>query len=94
MPFNSPNLGCIVRHLVLPLAAYDSVNVVKFVSTLPESVYFSLMAQYTPFGETENFKELQRKITPREYSRVLDEAERCGLANVFKPFHCQAHIRP
>ncbi len=75
--------GCIVRHLVLPLAAYDSVNVVKFVSTLPESVYFSLMAQYTPFGETENFKELQRKITPREYSRVLDEAERCRLANVF-----------
>lgn len=75
--------GCIVRNLVLPLAAYDSVNVVKFVSTLPESVYFSLMAQYTPFGEIENFKELQRKITPREYSRVLDEAERCGLANVF-----------
>ena len=75
--------GCIVRHLVLPLAAYDSVEVVKFVSTLTKDVYFSLMSQYTPFGDIEKFKELQRKITPREYSRVLDEVERCGLENVF-----------
>ncbi len=75
--------GCIVRHLVLPLAAYDSVEVVKFVSTLPKSVYFSLMAQYTPFGDIEKYKELQRKITPREYNRVLDEVERCALENVF-----------
>ncbi|MDE6868961.1 MAG: radical SAM protein [Clostridia bacterium] len=75
--------GCIVRHLVLPLGAYDSCEIVKFVSTLPKSVYFSLMAQYTPFGEIENFKELQRKITPREYNRVLDEVERYKLENVF-----------
>ncbi|MDE7453192.1 MAG: radical SAM protein [Clostridia bacterium] len=75
--------GCIVRHLVLPLAAYDSVEVVKFVSTLPKSVYLSLMAQYTPFGEIQNYKELQRRITAREYNRVLDEVERCALENVF-----------
>lgn len=75
--------GCIVRHLVLPLAAYDSVNVVKFVSTLPKSTYFSLMSQYTPFGEIENFKELQRKITKREYEKVLAAVEERGLKNVF-----------
>ena len=75
--------GCIVRHLVLPLAAYDSVNIVKFVSTLPESVYFSLMGQYTPFGDIENYKELQRRITAREYKKVLSAVEECGLKNVF-----------
>ncbi|MDE5721776.1 MAG: radical SAM protein [Clostridia bacterium] len=75
--------GCIVRHLILPLAAYDSVNVVKFVSGLPESVYFSLMSQYTPFGEIEKYKELQRGITKREYERVLYAVEECGLKNVF-----------
>ena len=75
--------GCIVRHLVLPLAAYDSVNIVKFVSTLPESVYFSLMGQYTPFGDIENYKELQRRITKREYNKVLSAVEECGLKNVF-----------
>lgn len=75
--------GCIVRHLVLPLAAYDSVEVVKFVSTLPQDVYFSLMSQYTPFGEAERFPELQRKITDREYGKVLAAVEEYGLKNVF-----------
>ena len=32
---------------------------------------FSLMAQYTPFGNIENFEELKRKITKREYQKVL-----------------------
>jgi putative pyruvate formate lyase activating enzyme len=75
--------GCIVRHLILPLAAYDSENVVKFVSTLGGDVVFSLMSQYTPFGQIENFKELQRKITTREYKKVLSAVEEYGLKNVF-----------
>lgn len=75
--------GCIVRHLILPLAAYDSINVVKFVSTLPESVYFSLMSQYTPYGEIADFKELNRKITRREYERVVVAVRDFGLKNVF-----------
>lgn len=75
--------GCIVRHLILPLAAYDSVEVVKFVRTLPDSVYLSLMSQYTPFGDIKNFKELQRKITRREYEKVLAAVDEAGLENVF-----------
>lgn len=75
--------GCIVRHLILPLAAYDSVNIVKFISTLPHSVYFSLMSQYTPFGAISNLKELQRKITKREYEKVLSAVEKYGLKRVF-----------
>jgi putative pyruvate formate lyase activating enzyme len=75
--------GCIVRHLILPLAAYDSVEVVKFVSTLPKDTYFSLMSQYTPFGDIAAYPELQRKITKREYKRVLAAVEEYGLTNVF-----------
>ncbi len=75
--------GCIVRHLVLPLAAYDSVNIVKFISALPKSVYFSLMGQYTPFGEIENYKELQRGITSREYNKVISAVREYNLKNVF-----------
>ena len=75
--------GCIVRHLILPLAAYDSVEIVKFISTLPEGVYFSLMSQYTPFGDINDFKELQRPITRREYNKVLAAVEEYGLKNVF-----------
>lgn len=75
--------GCIVRHLILPLAAYDSVNVVKYVSELPGEAYLSLMSQYTPFGEIDKLPELQRKITRREYARVFRAVEDCGLKRVF-----------
>ena len=79
--------GCIVRHLILPLAAYDSVKIVEFIATLPDSVYFSLMSQYTPFGEAlgENtkFPELKRGITDREYKTVLSAVKGANLKNVF-----------
>lgn len=79
--------GCIVRHLILPLAAYDSVEIVKFVSTLPETVYFSLMSQYTPFGDAADgngvYPELARRITDREYKTVLSAVRAAGLTNVF-----------
>lgn len=75
--------GCVVRHLILPLAAYDSVNVVKFIADLPEGVHFSLMSQYTPFGDIVRYKELQRRITKREYDKVLAAVEEAGLKNVF-----------
>ena len=75
--------GCIVRHLILPLAAYDSVKIIDFIATLPNSVYLSLMSQYTPFGESDKFPELRRKITAREYKMVRDAVVRNNLKNVF-----------
>lgn len=48
-----------------------------------KDVYFSLMSQYTPFGDIEKFKELQRPITKREYDKVLAAVEEYGLKNVF-----------
>lgn len=75
--------GCIVRHLMLPLASYDSVKVVEFVAGLPEDTYFSLMRQYTPFGEADKFPELKRKVTAREYDKVLNRVRELGLTNVF-----------
>lgn len=75
--------GCIIRHLILPLASYDSIEVVKFVSSLGKDVYFSLMSQYTPYGEIEKFPELQRKITQREYKKVLAAVKEYGLEKVF-----------
>jgi putative pyruvate formate lyase activating enzyme len=41
------------------------------------------MSQYTPFGKIDEFKELQRKITPREYKKVLSAVEEYGLKNVY-----------
>ena len=75
--------GCIVRHLILPLAAYDSVKIIDFIATLPDSVYLSLMSQFTPYGDSKKFPELQRSITPREYNMALEAVRRNNLKNVF-----------
>lgn len=76
--------GCMVRHLILPENTVDSINVINwFNENMPKDVYFSLMAQYTPFGEIENFPELQRPITAREYNRVLDAVMNTERKNVF-----------
>lgn len=75
--------GCIIRHLIMPMGVEDSVNVVKFVAALPRTVYFSLMSQYTPCGDISGLPELARKITAREYRKVLEAVEAAGLENVF-----------
>lgn len=75
--------GCIVRHLILPLCTDDSVAVVRAFASLGSEAYFSLMGQYTPCGEIEKFPELQRRITPREYKKVLAAVRACGLERVY-----------
>ena len=74
--------GVIVRHLVMPMGVSDSKAIVRwFKNHMPENAYLSLMSQYTPYGDTGKYPELQRRITPREYRAVLEEAFALGLEN-------------
>ncbi len=76
--------GILVRHLVLPMCVSDSKKVLEELSKiLPGGVPLSLMRQYTPMGEIEGFPELQRRITSREYRRVLDYAFSVGFENIY-----------
>ncbi len=75
--------GCIIRHLILPLAAYDSINIVRFVASLESDAYLSIMSQYTPFGNIEKFPELKRRITKREYNMVKEAALETGMERLF-----------
>lgn len=76
--------GVIVRHLVMPLCSTDSKAIVKwFAQSLPSDVYLSLMSQYTPFGNIQNFPELSRKITAREYDAVVATALDRKIKNLF-----------
>lgn len=75
--------GTIVRHLVLPLCVSDSKSVIRWFKTLPKTTYLSLMGQYTPFGRIENFPELSRKITAREYDAVVAFAIEENLERLF-----------
>lgn len=76
--------GVIVRHLILPDNVADSKRVIDwFCENQKNGATLSLMAQYTPFGDIKNFKELQRKITEKEYNKVVDYALLSGLDNAF-----------
>ena len=64
--------GVCVRHLILPLGVKDSVAIINwFKSVQKNGAYFSLMSQYTPFGEIDKFPELKRTLTKGEYERAV-----------------------
>ena len=76
--------GFILRHLVMPLCVSDSKAILRwFASHIGNKGYLSLMSQYTPFGKIENFPELARGITAREYDTVLSYASELGIQNLF-----------
>ena len=75
--------GVIVRHLILPQATSDSKKILDWFAPLKDKASLSLMSQYTPYGNLENFPELQRKITKREYATVVDYALSLGIENMF-----------
>lgn len=72
--------GVIVRHLVLPGNTKNSINVLNLLKKeFDRDIFVSLMAQYTPWGEKDKFPELCRKITNREYQKVLNCLEELDM---------------
>ena len=71
--------GVVVRHLILPGCTVDSCRVLDFIaSELPEGTPVSLMRQYTPIPQCA-VPGLDRRITDREYARVLEHFQSLGL---------------
>lgn len=76
--------GVIVRHLLLPGHVKNAKAVVKYVwETYGSQVYLSLMNQYTPVGENGQWPNLNRKVTKREYERLIDYALSLGVEHAF-----------
>ena len=75
--------GVCVRHLVLPQNVNESKNILDWFAPFKDKAFFSLMSQYTPFGDIEKFPELKRKLTKREYSVVLEYANALNITNLY-----------
>lgn len=75
--------GVIVRHLVLPQNTKTAIEVFDWVREKTPNAYFSLMSQYLPFGDALNHKVLGRKITRREYEKVVNYICEFDFPNVF-----------
>ena len=73
-----------MRHLLLPGHVSDSKKVVEYLyNTYGNQIYISLMNQYTPMPAMEQDPLLSRKVTAREYGRLVDYALSLGLENGF-----------
>ena len=77
--------GVIIRHLILPGHLENSKKIIDYVASRfkPGEVLFSLMRQYTPFGNISEFPELQRTLTDDEYEEVQDYLFESGIEDGF-----------
>lgn len=76
--------GTIVRHLILPGHTKDSVHILKYLhEQYSGQIYISIMNQFTPVYFNSEFQELNRKVTKREYEKVLNAALEMGIKNGF-----------
>ena len=76
--------GVLIRHLVLPSHSTQSVAAVqRLYDAYGDSVYLSVMNQYTPYGEAERYPEINRPLKPLEYTRVVAALNRAGATRVF-----------
>lgn len=76
--------GTIVRHLMLPGCMEDSKRILKYLhETYGNTIYISIMNQFTPLSNLEKYPELNRKINAEEYDALVDYAIDIGIENGF-----------
>lgn len=75
--------GVIIRHLVLPQNTNSSLEILDYLAENYKDTYISIMAQYVPCNNLSEHPEINRKITQREYNKVVDYAFEKSFPNVF-----------
>ena len=88
--------GVIVRHLLLPGCLSDAKKIVSYLfETYQNGIIYSLMNQYTPMpgiwdrleralgDRAKDYRDLCRKLTEREYDRLVDYLVDLGAENAF-----------
>jgi putative pyruvate formate lyase activating enzyme len=74
--------GLIIRHLILPGMAQESIKILDWIAAnLPKEVMVSVMSQYTPYYKAGCCSEINRRITRREYEKVVNHVYKLGLEN-------------
>lgn len=76
--------GLIIRHLVMPNELAETEKVFDFIACeLGNEVHVSVMAQYYPTHKAEKYPLISRKISEREYEKVIELIDKYELHNGF-----------
>jgi putative pyruvate formate lyase activating enzyme len=72
--------GLLIRHLVLPNKLSGTEKVLSFISEeISVNTYVNIMDQYHPAYKSNEYNELSRFITKKEYGEAVDFAKKLGL---------------
>lgn len=88
--------GLIIRHLILPGHVENSLDILEWIAqNLSTSVCVSIMSQYQPcFNASLKY---QKTLSVKEYSKVLDRAQRLGFKTIFfqsEPSEIEGSLTP
>ena len=76
--------GVLVRHLVLPGRRKESMRIIdRLWENFGDTVWLSLMNQYTPLYHAQDYKEINRTLTTFEYESVVDHAVDLGITHCY-----------
>lgn len=76
--------GIIVRHLLLPGQSKDTKKILRYLyETYGDTIYISIMNQYTPLPHASHIPNLNRQITPEEYDKIIRFALALGIRNAY-----------
>ncbi|MBE6368690.1 MAG: radical SAM protein [Lentisphaerae bacterium] len=79
--------GVIIRHLILPNAVENTLQVIKKVAERfqPGEILFSLMRQYLPCGKVSaaEYSEINRTVTDEEYEIIEEALYTSGIEDGF-----------
>lgn len=76
--------GVIVRVLVLPGHTDDAKKIISYLyRTYKDSIFISIMNQYTPVKSFDKYPNLNRKLTEEEYNEVVNYAYDLGVRRAF-----------
>ncbi len=71
--------GLLVRHLVMPGALAESLEVIRFLAALSPGTHLNVMAQYRPLGDAGRYPEIARRPSREEVEAVRRAAKEAGL---------------
>jgi putative pyruvate formate lyase activating enzyme len=88
--------GIILRHLVLPGAVDQSIEVLKHITEeISHKLHISLMSQYYPTELVKDHRTLNRPISYKEYNQVVDAFYEFGFYRGWtQDLESQASYRP
>ncbi|MDD4476925.1 MAG: radical SAM protein [Patescibacteria group bacterium] len=73
--------GLIVRHLVLPNCLENSFEALKRLAEIDIDIHISLMNQYLPTRQVNNFPELKEKVSQKDFQKIYDYLLGIGFHN-------------